>query len=192
MRAYSPEQWGTPDPEMGWFVDINYQVTSAPDWILAMPFAVSSKAPELESPEQVVFQGGHELISILFEDFAYLGGAHPGTFYVALNYDASTGKTLALQDLFKPGTNYLDLLSSLSIAELQTRTDMLFDDFDTNGATPLEENYRVWAFTPQGLLVVFPEYQVAPYAAGAQTVLIPYDALAAYLDPAGPLSSFAK
>jgi hypothetical protein len=191
MRAYSPEQLGTPDPELPWSVNISYQVTSAPDWVPAIPFAVSSKAPEQQNSEQVIFQGGREVLSILFEDFAYLGGAHPGMFYVALNYDAGTGKVLALQELFKPGTDYLGLISSLSIADLQSRTD-LSGVLDLNGANPSEENYRVWAITPQGLLIIFSEYQVAPGAAGAQSVLIPYETLSAQLDPAGPLSSFSK
>jgi hypothetical protein len=177
---------------MGWSVSINYQVTSAPDWLLAMPFAVSSKSPQQQTPAQVIFSGGHDLLSILFEDFAYLGGAHPGMFYVAINYDTTTGKTLALADLFKPGTDYLGLISSLCIADLQTRESLSAEDFATRGAAPLAENYQVWSVTPQGLLIVFQEYQVGPYAAGAQSVLIPYDALAGQLDPAGPLSSLTK
>lgn len=192
IKAYSIEQLGTPQPDMGWSVSIDYQVTSTHDWRLAMPFAVSSKAPEQQTPAQVIFSGGHDLITILFEDFAYLGGAHPGTFYVAINYDTTTGKILALADLFKPGTDYLGLISSLCIADLQIRSDMLDADFATRGAAPLAENYRVWAVTPQGLLIVFQEYQVAPYAAGAQSVLIPYDALVGQLDPAGSLSSLTK
>ena len=112
--------------------------------------------------------------------------------YVALNYDTTAAKVLTLADLFEPGTDYLGLISSLCIAELQTRSDMMFPDFATSGAAALQENYQVWAVTPQGLLVVFQQYQVAPYAAGAQSVLLPYDSLAGQLDPAGPLSSFAK
>lgn len=192
LKAYSVDQVGTPEPDMGWSVSIDYQVTSAPDWVPAIPFAISSKAPEQQTPAQVLFAGGHDVLSILFEDFAYLGGAHPGTFYVALNYDATTGKMLSLSDLFKPNSDYLGMISSLCITELQTRADMLFPEYATSGAAPLAENYQVWAVTPQGLLVVFPEYQVAPYAAGAQTVMIPYEALAGQLDPAGALGSFAK
>lgn len=192
LKAYAIEQLGTPAPDTSWSVNVDYQVTSAPDWQLAIPFAISSKIPEQETPEEVIFSGGHDIISILFEDFAYLGGAHPGTFYVALNYDTTTRKILALADLFKPGTDYLGLISSLSIADLQTRESLPSEVFATSGAAPLPENYKVWAITPQGLLVVFQEYQVGPYAAGTQAVLIPYDALAGQLDPAGPLGFFAK
>lgn len=192
MKSYSIEQVGTPESDMGWFVTVDYQVTSAPDWVPAIPFAISSKAPTQQTPAQVLFSAGHDLLSILFEDFAYLGGAHPGTYYVALNYDTTAAKVLTLADLFEPGADYLGLVSSLCIAELQTRSDMMFPDFATSGAAALQENYQVWAVTPQGLLVVFQEYQVAPYAAGAQSVLLPYDALAGLLDPAGPLGSFAK
>jgi hypothetical protein len=192
LGAYSVDQMGTPQDDLGWFVDISYQLPSGPDWLLAMPFAISSKAPETLSPAQATFLGGHETLSTLFEDFAYLGGAHPGTFYLAINYDTTTRKILSLADLFEPGTDYLGLVSSLCIAELQTRSELLFPDFATHGAAPMPENYQTWAITPNGLLVVFQEYQVAPYVAGAQTVLIPYQALAEQLDPSGPLSFFAK
>lgn len=192
LKAYSGEQLGTPQPDMDWWVNVSYQVSSSPSWVLMMPFYLSSWAPEQQIPAQVLFSGGHDMLSILFEDFFYLGGAHPGTFYVALNYDMTTAKLLALGDLFKPDADYLGLISSLCIADLQPRSDMLFPEFATVGASPQAENYQVWTVTPQGLLIVFQEYQVAPYAAGVQSVLIPYADLAEQLDPAGPLGSRAK
>jgi hypothetical protein len=37
-------------------------------------------------------------------------------------------------------------------------------------------------------MITFDEYQVAPYAAGAQTVVIPYRELQTVIAPAGPLA----
>ena len=79
----------------------------------------------------------------------------------------------------------------MCIAELQTRQALVPAEV-SRGAAPKPENFQAWAITRHGLLIVFQEYQVGPYAAGAQTVLIPYASLAARLDPAGPLSAFAK
>ena len=190
-ETYTSGLMGTPTADIEWFVDINYQVTSAANWMRAIPFAISSYMEVERPPEEVLFLGGHALLSILFEDFAYLGGAHPGTHYSALTYNATTGQVLRLEELFQPESDYLGLLSSMCIAELQTRQALVPAEV-SRGAAPKPENYQTWAITPHGLLLVFQEYQVGPYAAGAQTVLIPYASLAARLDPAGPLSAFAK
>jgi hypothetical protein len=98
---------------------------------------------------------------------------------------------LKLEELFESGADYLGLLSSLSTAELQKRPGLTAEGI-AGGAAPQAENYAVWAVTPHGLLIVFQEYQVGPYAAGAQSVIIPYQALAEQLDPTGPLGSFAR
>lgn len=187
LRTYTTEQLGTPEPGFGWSVSIDYQVTSAPDWIPAMPFAVSSKMPQQQSPSQVTFMGGHDLISILFEDYFYLGGAHPAKFYSTLNYDTTSHEILTLADLFTPGVDHLGVIASICIAELKSRPGLTFEEFASSGAASLADNYQVWAVTPQGLLILFQEYQVGPYAAGAQLVLIPYDDIAVHLDPGGPL-----
>ncbi|MFO7584726.1 MAG: DUF3298 domain-containing protein, partial [Anaerolineales bacterium] len=50
----------------------------------------------------------------------------------------------------------------------------------SGGAEPLPENYRNWNLTYEGLLITFDEYQVAPYAAGMQQVLVPFDVLENY------------
>ncbi len=66
--------------------------------------------------------------------------------------------------------------------------DIGFQGFEL-GATAAVQNYRNWNITPNGLMITFDEYQVAPYAAGPQTVVIPYKALGQILEPDGPLAS---
>jgi hypothetical protein len=40
------------------------------------------------------------------------------------------------------------------------------------------------------LAITFDEYQVAPYAAGPQTVVVPFSELTNLLNPEGPAKSF--
>jgi hypothetical protein len=100
------------------------------------------------------------------------------------------GQALTLVDLFAPNVNYLDAIAKYSIAQLSTR-DIGFQGFEL-GATATAQNYRNWSITADGLMITFDEYQVAPYAAGPQTVVIPYQVLAQLVQPDSPLALYLK
>lgn len=123
-------------------------------------------------------------------DFAFYAdtAAHPGLNITTFNYNLAQGRELTLNDLFLPNTAYLDAISAYCIAELQKQP--FADSFWLDGASPKPENYQLWNITPEGLMITFGQYQVAPYAAGPQTVVVPYEALASLIDPAGPLGLF--
>ena len=118
------------------------------------------------------------------------GAAHPGSYSVTLNYDLGQGKELALADLFLPNIDYLGTVSKYCIAELSKQP--FFEGPFAEGAQPKPENYRNWNITPEGLLITFDEYQVAPYAAGPQAVTVPYSALKGLSNPSGPLGQFPQ
>lgn len=124
------------------------------------------------------------LLSVLYKTSYYMAGAaHPGSYSFALNYDLETGQVLELTDLFEADAPYLDMLSSACIKDLKQRGRLDWEE----GALPNAENYRVWNITPDGLLITFDEYQVAPYAAGPQSVTVPYDLLRPLLRADSPL-----
>lgn len=129
------------------------------------------------------------VLSVRFEVEQYAAGAaHPGHASYVLNYELASGRLLPLAALFRGGSDYLKAISEYCVAELKKRDVLVFED----GAEPKAENYLVWNLQQSGLLITFDEYQVAPYAAGPQTVLVPYTLLRDVLDPAGPLAPFAK
>lgn len=138
----------------------------------------------LQSRYEVLYNQNDLLSLRLWISIYMKGAAHPGTFSKTFNFDLSTGKMLALDDLFQPGADYLPLLSRFCQAEILRRDSQ----FSANGADPQPENYRSWNLTPGGLLVTFDEYQVAPYAAGPQSVMVPYAELGGVLLPNGPAS----
>lgn len=135
-----------------------------------------------------------DLISVWFGVSTYYeGAAHPNQNSKVFNYDLNTGRELKLADLFRPGSDYLKVISDYAVKNLTEvmRERMPGEEPDTNwireGAGPKEENYKNWNLSPKGLEVSFDPYQVAAYAYGPHEVAIPLSALKDVLDPNGPL-----
>jgi hypothetical protein len=168
-KDMEPEDKEEPRPEgsMGSDLNVSYDVALAQDDLISIEFSVGSY---------------------------YQGAAHPNTFTEVVNYDLKNGKQLKLADLFKPSSKYLQSLASYCIADLkkQAKDKGLLDQEIVNGASASAKNYQSWTITKKGLGINFDAYQVGPYAAGPQFVLVPYSALKDVINPEGPVGQFAK
>jgi hypothetical protein len=140
-----------------------------------------------------------DLISVEFGISSYYrGAAHPNSYSEVVNFDLKNGKPLKLGDLFKPGSKYLQTISTLSIQDLKKQSkekgadSMLDDDWIQRGAGAKPENYRSWTINRKGLEINFDSYQVGPYAAGPQAVRLPYSALKDIIKTDGLLGQFAQ
>jgi Protein of unknown function (DUF3298)/Deacetylase PdaC len=140
-----------------------------------------------------------DLISIQFDIGTYFrGSAHPNSHSEVLNFDVKNGKTLKLADLFKPGAKYLQGMSAFAIKDLKQQSKakgedgMLDDSSIESGAAPSAKNYDSWTITQKGLGINFDAYQVGPYVAGPQYVLVPYSVLKDLIEPNGPIGGFVK
>ncbi len=140
-----------------------------------------------------------DLISVLFDIGGYYAGAaHPNSGTDVINFDLRNGKPLKLADLFKPGAKYLPVLANYCIQDLKKQSKqegedgMLDDDWIKRGAGPSLNNYRSWTISKRGLGITFDSYQVGPYAAGPQYVVVPYSALKDVINPDGPIGQFVK
>jgi hypothetical protein len=128
-------------------------------------------------------------ISLKFEITSYIkGAAHPFDYSRTATYDLEKGDDVTLDQLFLPGSNYLEIISTYCVAKLQNSE--IGPVLSNEGAQPDPKNYRNWNITADGLLITFDEYQVAPYAAGPQQVMIPYTELTAINNPQGPLAIY--
>ena len=181
---------GTPIEGPGGFEQTRYLVASAAGWELGYKSSLYFEGSREMGGEQAELLAGRRVVSILFESTSYTGGAHPFTTHAALNFDLTAHRPLELAELFRAETGYLEIIAGYCTEQLRQRPEIGFEGFEDNAA-PREENYRVWSITPHGLLITFEEYQVAPYASGAQQVLVPYAVLEAALDPDGPLGELA-
>ena len=137
----------------------------------------------LQSRYEVLYNQNGLLSLRVWVSIYMKGAAHPGSFSNTFNYDLSAGRLLVLDDLFQPDSQYLTVLAQFCQAEISRRDSAFWPD----GAGPDPANYRSWNLSEDGLLVTFDEYQVAPYAAGPQSVLVPYSTLSGLLKPGGPV-----
>jgi len=168
-KDMAPAEGEEPRPEgsMGSDLNVSYEVALAQDDLISIQFSVGSY---------------------------YQGAAHPNTFTEVVNYDLKNGRQLKLADLFKPGAKYLQEIANYCIADLkkQAKDKGLLDEEIQNGAAPNAKNYQSWTITRKGLGINFDAYQVGPYAAGPQFVLVPYSNLKDVVNPEGPVGQFAK
>lgn len=196
FTAQIPQLQGSDDPRVAAFnVRLNDLVKNEVDKFRAdilanqpvVPFALGSA---FDLKYTLIGQRG-EVWSIKFDVYYnYDGSAHPGSYFVTLNYDLAQGRELTLDDLFLHGVNHLQTIADYCKAQLLTR-DVGFEMSQT-GADPTPENYRNWNLSTEGLIITFDAYQVAAYAAGPQTVVIPYAELQSIANPQGALQIFAR
>ncbi len=138
-----------------------------------------------------------DLVSVQFSIGGYYqGAAHPNSYSQVINFDARNGKILKLADLFKPGAKYLQVISAFAIKDLKAQSkaadSVLPDDSINEGAGPKEKNFQNWTITRKGLAFTFDAYQVGPYVAGPQNVLVPYASLKDLIKPDGVLAAFVN
>lgn len=116
------------------------------------------------------------------------GAVHGSTTALTVTFDSRTGRRYRLADLFRPGSAYLERLSDISRRMLAEHLDDPDEEWVEDGTAPREENFGGWAVADGALQVTFGEYQVAPYADGLPTILIPAGYLADIADHSGPLA----
>lgn len=127
-------------------------------------------------------RGDETCISFKQTDYTYLGGAHPGIMLSGVNFDTATGNVLNFEDVvsneasaYTFATGYLlDLMAEPSYE------GYFFDDYE-NTVNTIDLANR-WYFSEEGFVVIFNQYDVAPYAAGNFELTIPYDDFTFLLD----------
>src|SRR5215208_1170807 len=195
ITSQTPQLTGSDDPRLAAFNQRLTTLVSSEVDIFRQSFLqntapVVNNGSSLDVTYKLVSQT-NDIWSFKFDVSFYAdGAAHPGLNSVTLNYDLGQGKELTLADLFLPGSNYLDAISAYCIAELSKQP--FFDGPFSEGAQPTPENYRNWNIALDGLMITFDEYQVAPYAAGPQTVVVPYNVLQTLVNPHGAIGKLTQ
>lgn len=130
------------------------------------------------------------LVGFASLDYSYSAGAAHGISDVTTaTFDATTGARYSLASLFRPGADYLALLSRESRALLRKVLGSLAVPAMLDpGTTPKAVNFEGWSLTPFGLQITFGDYQVAAYAAGTPAILVPFSALAPIARANGPIA----
>jgi len=146
----------------------------------------------------------NQLVSIeLRFDQYHQGAAHGSTSFATVNYAVESGNVLELGDLFTPGSKYLQRISEIAIAQVRKWNKDSVEDSGNNepyladpeftvNAKPEPDNFLVWTISPTGVVITFNEYQLGSYAAGSQTVVLPYKDLRDIIRSDGPIAGIAR
>jgi len=150
------------------------------EWISKAQSDFTSKAlsqvRELGTPEapyeskitsDVTFHSPKRLISVTFDTYEYLGGAHGISAYRVFNFGDVRGKVkaLSLGDLFKKGSDYKANVSKLILEKLKEDDDAtLVQTGEVKKLTDTQLNR--FQIEPDGLTFLFDHNEVAPYSNG--------------------------
>lgn len=115
-------------------------------------------------------EGG--ILSIVMQLYSYTGGAHGVTTVLPLNFDLDTGNAGVLEDFLGDSSNYNDIIINFIRKEVEKKPGIYFEDSVAKyDHVPYNQKFFL---TPEGVTIVFDEYQIAPYAAGTVEFKIPY------------------
>lgn len=133
------------------------------------------------SIEVSVEHNTQHFIALRSSSYIYTGGAHPlqtTNYYVIATHNP---RFLTLQDMVKDTAN----LRTIVEMELRRMYDIpIYHDLRNHGfmlsenSLPLTPNF---AFTRNGLTLVYNPYDISPYSMGMHTIQLPYQALAGLL-----------
>ncbi len=112
------------------------------------------------------------LLSIVFMDYFYSGGAHGGTVQSSYTFDLKTGREYKIKDLFKDGSDYISVINSEVKKQMQERDmTVLLAPFDSIKA---DQDYYL---SNNAVVVYFQQYEYLPYAYGIPEFAVDFSLL---------------
>lgn len=116
--------------------------------------------------------------------FAY-HHAHGLTFIKSLTFNVQTGRQYQLKELFKPESDYVEVLSKIVQSQIDERDIQLLGNF--SGISPDQDFY----IADKALVLYFQLYEITPYYVGFPMFPISVFALQDIIDENGPLGQMA-
>lgn len=115
-------------------------------------------------------------LSLYIDRYEYTGGAHGITHRDSDNWDVKKGRKIDLAELFPKVKNYrayvIQEVNEQIENNMQTENNMYFEDYPNL----VNENFQTQNFyiVPEGIVVYFQHYEIAPYSSGIPTFTIPF------------------
>ncbi len=125
------------------------------------------------------------IVSVRCSQFQFVGGAaHPNSWTFTWNFQRHPMLALDLDVMFE---NDLAALEAIAVYCREHITEAArvraSPDWLERGTRPSHETFAAYNILPDGILVTFDPYQVAPYSEGSIQVLVPKGILRAFLNP---------
>jgi len=121
------------------------------------------------------------VLSLSLLNYLFTGGAHGNTLQRSLTFDADTGRSYKLSELFKPGSNYEERLNAIIEAQIKARKLPLLVNYP--GIAADQDFY----LADKSLVIYFQLYDIVPYAWGFPYFPISVFEIEDIIDEEGPL-----
>lgn len=131
--------------------------------------------PYIFSSDYTVNYNKNNILSLTREYYEYTGGAHGNYHHISDNIDLETGKNLSLSDLFKPKSNYKDIIMSEIKNQIASNKQLYFNsaEKDISNISSKQSLY----ITDDGIVIYYSLYEIAPYSTGIPEFKIPFNVL---------------
>lgn len=115
-----------------------------------------------------------DLLSLYLEDYVYSGGAHGGTVKRSDTWDIKNGSRVLLYQFAKDPTAFqrqiLNKIREQIAYQIEKGEGMYFDDYPELIIKYF--NPESYYLTPNGLVIYYQQYDIAPYASGMPEFII--------------------
>ncbi|MFX4262514.1 PdaC/SigV domain-containing protein [Pelotomaculum propionicicum] len=123
------------------------------------------------------------LLSVVFRNYQYTGGAHGLTVQSSRTLDLKTGGEYKLKDLMKVDADYVALISDTVRNMIVERVEEgILPDYSIAPFNTIRDDHGFY-LSNNGVVVYFQQYEHWPYAAGIQEFPVEYSALKDMLKP---------
>ena len=116
------------------------------------------------------------LLSFYYDTYQYTGGAHGTTIRKSDTYSLISGKEIPLTHFFDSQTNYrkkiLDNILEQADARMAENPGIFFDDY--RALIKKYFNAESYYLSPDGIVIYFGQYEIAPYVTGIVEFTLPY------------------
>ena len=137
---------------------------------------------ELEVKESKLFKHDkQDIVSVRMAIRIDTGGAHGNKFYYSWNWDRQKNTFISLNEVITP-EQFQSLIKQVRRILFERRVllkrQKQNDEYDKDlkswieAGTSKEEDFKIWNFDQDGIVLTFPEYQVGPFTAGSFEVFV--------------------
>lgn len=127
-----------------------------------------------------------QVLSLSLSNYTYYQhAAHGMTYIQSLTFDLEKESICKLEDLFKPGSDYVQEISAIVKTQIQQRDIPLL-----NGFSEIKVNQDFY-IADKALVIYFQLYEISPYVVGFSMFPISVFDLVAIIDENGPLGRMA-
>ena len=141
--------------------------------------SIQNGYPVREYEAQQVFEVTYKkdcTLSLYFDRYEYTGGAHGNTTRRSDTWNLQSGERIALAQLFPESMDYRTYLIKTIVKQIADEIaggqNPYFENYEENVTNFFNENN--FYLTPNGLVIYFQQYEIAPYASGIREFTIPY------------------